>query len=161
MSAPPSASDQRVQASILEHGPSTATQLAARLGLSAAGVRRHLDVLADQGHVTSREQRIYGTRGRGRPAKVFALTDSGRADFYQAYDSLAIEALNLLVEQAGPEAVAALGRRRVAEVERRYHRLRSDSDQSPAEDLHAAHLVATSMADPALLRLLPDPGPEG
>ena len=39
---------------------------------------------------------MYGARGRGRPAKVFALTDAGRAEFYTAYDELAIQALDFL-----------------------------------------------------------------
>jgi len=97
----------RVARSILQHGPSTANDLASRLGLTPAAVRRHLTVLASTGQVTSREQRVYGHRGRGRPAKVFALTDSGRGEFYQAYDALAINALDHLAEVAGPEAVEA------------------------------------------------------
>ena len=83
---------ERVARSILQHGPSTANELARRLGLTPAAVRRHLTVLLSLGHLTSREQRVYGHRGRGRPAKVFALTDAGRGVFYQAYDDLAIAA---------------------------------------------------------------------
>ena len=33
-------------------------------------IRRHLDVLLAGGHLEAREQRVYGARGRGRPAKV-------------------------------------------------------------------------------------------
>ncbi|MBI5027339.1 MAG: helix-turn-helix domain-containing protein, partial [Actinobacteria bacterium] len=95
----------RVARSILQHGPSTANDLAGRLGLTPAAVRRHLTVLASTGQVTSREQRVYGHRGRGRPAKVFALTDAGRAEFFQAYDRLAIDALEYLQRVAGPAAV--------------------------------------------------------
>ena len=69
----------RVAQSILEHGPSTAAALGERLGLTAAAVRRHLDGLLERGLLTAREQRVYGARGRGRPAKVFALTDAGEA----------------------------------------------------------------------------------
>ena len=64
---------RRVLSSILEHGPSTAAELSGRLGLTPAGIRRHLDVLLAYGHVEAREQRIYGARGRGRPAKDFVL----------------------------------------------------------------------------------------
>ena len=35
-------------------------------------------VLLAAGHVEAREQRVYGARGRGRPAKDFVLTDAGR-----------------------------------------------------------------------------------
>ena len=95
----------RVASSILEHGPSTAAELAERLGLTPAAIRRHLDVLLAAGHLEAREQRVYGARGRGRPAKVFVLTDAGRSVFYTAYDDLAIEALEFLAASAGPDAV--------------------------------------------------------
>jgi len=95
----------RVSRSILQHGPSTANDLALRLGLTPAAVRRHLSVLSDSGQVTSRQQRIYGPRGRGRPAKVFELTDSGRGIFYQAYDRLANDALHYLYHLGGDQAV--------------------------------------------------------
>lgn len=119
---------QRVAQSILEHGPSTAAQLAERLGLTAAAVRRHLDVLLERGLLVSREQRVYGSRGRGRPAKVFALSDAGRADFYSAYDDLAIQALEFLSEQAGPDAVTTFARSRAAPVEARYGKILAEAD---------------------------------
>lgn len=92
----------RVARSILQHGPSTAAQLAERLGLTPAAVRRHLAVLEQIGHLDAREERVYGHRGRGRPAKAFHLTDAGRGEFYQAYDRLSIQAFRYLKEQLGP-----------------------------------------------------------
>ena len=103
---------ERVAASMLEHGPSTAAALAGRLGLTPAAIRRHLDVLVDGGHAGAREQRTYGARGRGRPARVFFLTDSGRARFYSDYDTLAVQALEFLAERNGPAAVDAFARSR-------------------------------------------------
>ena len=50
----------RVASSILEHGPSTAAELAERLGLTPAAIRRHLDALLATGQVEAREQRVYG-----------------------------------------------------------------------------------------------------
>ncbi|PLW72850.1 transcriptional regulator, partial [Streptomyces sp. DJ] len=91
----------RVARSILDHGPSTAADLAERLDLTAAAVRRHLDALVAEGIVEPREKRVYGNRGRGRPAKVFALTDCGRDAFYQAYDQLAADALRWIAQSAG------------------------------------------------------------
>lgn len=113
----------RVARSILQHGPSTAAQLADRLGLTPAAVRRHLTVLMEVGRLTSREQRVYGHRGRGRPAKVFCLTDAGRAEFYQAYDALAISALDYLGEQAGPDAIDAFADAAMAGIARRFQAL--------------------------------------
>lgn len=110
----------RVARSILEHGPSTAADLAERLSLTPAAVRRHLTVLTDAGHLEPREQRVYGQRGRGRPAKVFALTDAGRETFHHAYDELAINALRFLREAGGPDAVNAFAEKVMDEVRRRF-----------------------------------------
>ncbi|MEF2525938.1 MULTISPECIES: helix-turn-helix transcriptional regulator [Streptomyces] len=108
----------RVARSILDHGPSTVADLAARLGLTQAAVRRHLDTLVTDGVVEAREQRVYGARTRGRPAKVFALTDCGRDAFDQSYDSLAADALRWIAQSAGggeqgEAAVAAFARARM------------------------------------------------
>jgi predicted ArsR family transcriptional regulator len=147
-SAAPADSDastrQRVAQSILEHGPSTAAELATRLGLTAAAIRRHLDGLAENGMVTAKEQRIYGARGRGRPAKVFALTDTGRAGFYQAYDQLAIAALQALSDTAGDQAVTALARTRMARVEERYRSIMADQGRP---ELSGAQALAAALSD--------------
>lgn len=109
----------RVARSILDHGPSTVADLAKRLGLTQAAVRRHLDALVADDVIAPREQRVYGARTRGRPAKVFALTDCGRDAFDQSYDSLAVEALRWIAQSAGggeqgEAAVAAFARARLA-----------------------------------------------
>jgi predicted ArsR family transcriptional regulator len=116
----------RVARSILDHGPSTAAELALRLELTQAAVRRHLDALAAEGVVEPREKRVYGSRGRGRPAKVFALTDCGRDAFDQAYDELAADALRWIAQTAGggevgEAAVAAFARARIAAQAGKYH----------------------------------------
>jgi len=113
----------RVARSILINGPSSAAVLAERLELTPAAVRRHLDHLLEEGLAEAREERIYGPRGRGRPAKVFVLTDSGRHAFHQAYDDLATTALQFIAEAGGEAAVTEFARRRVAEVEVRYREL--------------------------------------
>jgi predicted ArsR family transcriptional regulator len=105
---------------ILELGPSTAATLGSRLGLTPAAIRRHLDNLLAEGLIETRTARTYGNRGRGRPAKVFVITDAGRSAFEHAYDDLASGALRFLAETAGPEAVAEFARRQLADLERRY-----------------------------------------
>ncbi|MEO6470416.1 MAG: winged helix-turn-helix transcriptional regulator, partial [Aeromicrobium sp.] len=114
---------ERVANSILEEGPSTAFDLAQRLRLTPAAVRRHLDQLLADGVIEAREQRINGARGRGRPAKVFVVTDAGRDHFDVAYDGLAADALRYLQSTGGDEAVQAFARHRVAELEDRYRPL--------------------------------------
>ena len=113
----------RVARVILESGPTTAGVLAERLGLTPAAVRRHLDALLAEGLIAEREHRPSGLRGRGRPAKLFAVTDAGRDSFDQAYDDLAASALRFLAANGGREAVAAFARQRVAELEGRYRPL--------------------------------------
>ena len=131
---------QRVASSILEHGPSTAAELAERLGLTPAAIRRHLDVLLAAGHLVARERRVYGTRGRGRPAKVFVLTDAGRSVFYTAYDGLAIEALEFLASTSGEDAVTRFAEVRMAQSEKRYQERMATAgpDRTPAQALAAA-----------------------
>ena len=134
----------RVAQSILEHGPSTAAALGDRLGLTAAAVRRHLDVLLERGLVVAREQKVYGSRGRGRPAKVFALTDSGRGDFYSAYDDLAIAALEFLSAEGGSDSVRRFAASRVAPAEARYREVLTSADETLS---HAQVLAGALTAD--------------
>lgn len=106
---------------LLEQGPATAASLGERLGISPTAVRRHLDTLVGDGLATEREQRPLAgrQRGRGRPAREFLLTDSGRAVFPHAYDDLAAAALRFLAESGGEEAVTAFAERRVGGIEER------------------------------------------
>ena len=57
---------------ILERGPATAVDLAERLAITPAGIRRHLDALIADGILQAREAHITSShsRGRGRPSKV-------------------------------------------------------------------------------------------
>ena len=143
----------RVARTILENGPSTAADLARLIDLTPAAVRRHLDHLADEGIVESRDQKVYGTRGRGRPAKVFVLTESGRDSFDQQYDDLAAQAMRFLAETQGEEAVVEFARRRVAFVERDYAAVMAiDPDLTPAEALAR---VFTQQGYAASVRELP------
>jgi predicted ArsR family transcriptional regulator len=105
---------------ILELGPCTAATIGGRLGLTPAAIRRHLDNLIADGMIETRTARSYGNRGRGRPAKVFVITDAGRSAFEHAYDDLATSALRFLERTHGAQAVAEFARQQIAETERRY-----------------------------------------
>ena len=130
---------QRVARTLLEEGPSTAAVLAARLDLTPAAVRRHLDHMLVSGTVEARDPRVRGVRGRGRPAKVFALTEAGRDQFEQQYDDLAAQALRFLARTAGDEAVAAFARDRLSGLEQRVHAIQaSDPGLTPSEALARA-----------------------
>jgi predicted ArsR family transcriptional regulator len=136
----------RVARLILANGPSTAADLAARLRLTPAGVRRHLDALLAEHLVEAREQRVYGHRGRGRPAKVFALTGEGRAVFHHSYDDMAIDALRFIAETAGDEGVNAFARRRFAGLAERYADTLSAADPADRPNLLADALSADGYA---------------
>ena len=140
---------------ILELGPSTAATLGSRLGLTPAAIRRHLDNLLAEGLIETRTARTYGNRGRGRPAKVFVITDAGRSAFEHAYDDLATGALRFLAETAGPEAVAEFARRQLADLERRYAPVVGQGElasrvQALAEALSADGYAASAGPAPAI-----------
>ncbi|HSI92323.1 MAG TPA: metalloregulator ArsR/SmtB family transcription factor [Jiangellaceae bacterium] len=136
----------RVARKILENGPSTAAWLADRLGLTPAAVRRHLDALLADGMIEAREPRVYGHRGRGRPAKVFALTEAGRDAFEQAYDDLAVSALQFLAETGGEKLVADFARQRIAALEERYRPVVSKAAAEERAEALARVLTADGYA---------------
>ncbi|MDX8036147.1 metalloregulator ArsR/SmtB family transcription factor [Lentzea sp. BCCO 10_0856] len=98
---------------LLEQGPVTAAGIAEELGISPTAVRRHIDGLLADGEATTRDAPRQTQRGRGRPAKLFLLTDAGRARFGHAYDDLAVAALRFLAQTGGEEAVRAFAQSRV------------------------------------------------
>lgn len=104
---------QAVTKLLLERGPVTAALIAGALGLSPAAVRRHLDALICEGEVGTRDAPRRGQRGRGRPAKLFLLTEAGRSRFGHAYDDLAVSALRFLDERGGEQAIRAFAESRV------------------------------------------------
>ena len=148
----------RIARLILENGPATAAGLSARLGLTPAAIRRHLDNLLADGLIETRIARSYGNRGRGRPAKLFAITDAGRGEFEHTYDDLASSALRFIAETAGPGAVAQFARQQVSELERRYR---------PVVEAAAPALRVQALADAlsadgyaACVSAAPAPAPE-
>ena len=128
-----------IMLTMLRAGTITATQLAHTLGLSAAGIRRHLDALIDDEYaelVTMKKP----SGGRGRPAKAFRLTPQGRALFGHDYDSLAAQALTTLRETEGDEAVKAFARKRARD-------LVSDVDKRDDDTIeHAAHALVDALS---------------
>lgn len=109
---------------LLEGGTATVAELADRLDLTGAAVRRHLDELVDAGLVGCGDRPAFGPdtrrKGRGRPARYYHLTQAGRDSFGTSYQEVALDALRFLAETAGPEAVMALAQRRLVPVESHY-----------------------------------------
>ncbi len=109
----------RVVDLLWREGPMSAATLAAELGISAAAVRRHLDALQAQGRIEGHTAPHKASRGRGRPAREFALTTAGRERFPHAYDDLAVAALRHLARSGGAEAVTAFAQEQLAGLEER------------------------------------------
>ena len=102
---------------ILEHGPATASTLSQSLALTPAGIRRHLELLVADGILEAREPRTSSARGRGRPSKVFLMTDAGRAQFEHTYDDLAVSALRFMASHSGAHLVASFAQSRADDIE--------------------------------------------
>jgi predicted ArsR family transcriptional regulator len=115
-----SAPDRRTRGAIvqllLQAGPITASDIGDRLGISAAGVRRHLDALLEAGDAQASAAAAWQHNGRGRPAKRYRLTAAGRAKLDHAYDDLAVAAMRQLREIGGDDAVRTFARRRIDSI---------------------------------------------
>lgn len=124
--------------SILENGPSSALLLSERLGITPAGIRRHLDALVEEGVIEPREPRTRES-GRGRPSKVFVMTDLGRTSFEHSYDDLAISALRFIAQgsaaTSGAGAVTAFAHTRAEEMERKFHLVTKNAAKNSARAL--------------------------
>jgi predicted ArsR family transcriptional regulator len=101
---------------ILENGPSTAAALSEKLGFTPAGIRRHLDALVIEGVLEAREPHVALVRGRGRPSKVFVMTDNGREKFEHSYDDLAVAALKFMSSQLGEQSIKAFAESRADDI---------------------------------------------
>lgn len=109
---------REVMSLLLKLGPVTASEIGESLGLSAAGVRRHLDKLVGESYAETCEPHAVAGAGasRGRPAKYYRLTDAGRDLFGNTYDTLASEAIDVLRRFGGDEAVRGLARERIRKI---------------------------------------------
>lgn len=137
----PDGQTRRAIIQLLLEGPTTAGEIGDRLGISAAGVRRHLDVLIDAGDAAASAAAAWQHSGRGRPAKRYRLTAAGRAKLGHTYDDLAVAAIRQLREIGGTDAVRTFARRRIDTI-----LAGMDSDPDHGSDVAAtADRVATAL----------------
>lgn len=132
---------ERVARSLLAQGPGTPSQLAERLHLTSAAVRKSLSSLSSAGLVEGSERSPYGpapAKRRGRPSVVFSLTPRGRAALNQESDSLAIEALRFVAEVQGQAGVIAFAQRRAANL---MHQFSSESSSTISAVEHLAETL--------------------
>jgi predicted ArsR family transcriptional regulator len=104
----------------------TVTEMAQQLGLTGMGVRRHLDQLEADGLVEPTE---CSRKRLGRPATGWRLSNGGLELFPRRYDGLALDVLEDVSEQVGPEGLDALFRHRTEKLVADYEsRLRETAD---------------------------------
>ena len=129
---------RRIFASIMAQGNMTAVQLAALLGITPTAVRRHLDSLEAEGLIQARAPRRNPSPGRGRPAKVFQITDVGRDQFHQAYGELAVQAIAQLVAAVGPDGLSSLAKAHFWPIEASFDAIKSSHPGEAVTDVLVA-----------------------
>lgn len=110
----------RVLRLVVEQGPISAAELARLLALTPAGVRRHIAALERDQRIVVHEPAGPEQRRRGRPARFYVATDTGRSGLSHAYSELATDALQFLESVAGSGAVELFANERVSGLEERY-----------------------------------------
>jgi len=87
----------------LKRADAKVSDLAAALDMTEAGVRQHLDALADHGLVVSHTGPAVG---RGRPPTVWALTDLAQDLFPDRHDDLTVELITAVRTALGDTGLA-------------------------------------------------------
>lgn len=111
---------ERVLHLIVELGPISAAELARRLDLTSAAVRRHLTSLENERQVEARDDVPIGKRGRGRPARKYVAAASAHTHLGTAYAQAALAALAQIKDALGPEGITAFAQARSEEMRTRY-----------------------------------------
>jgi len=139
---------------VVADGPITAAELAERLELTSAGVRRHVGALeaADQIAV----HRVPGGhRGRGRPARHYVATESGHRALSNAYSALSVDALRYLVDVVGADAVDGFADVRGQRLEERYSKAIGAAGGDPSARIQALADAMTADGYAATARPVP------
>jgi predicted ArsR family transcriptional regulator len=92
-----------------KHPGVTVSELAAELGLTGMGVRRHLESLEVDGLV---ERSTCSRHGIGRPPNGWRLSPQGMELLPRRYDTFVVQLLEDMCEQVGDEGIDVVLRRR-------------------------------------------------
>ena len=85
-------------------GAQPAASLATRFGVTAMAVRQHLYALQEEGMVAAQSE----PSGRGRPTKLWALTDKAQGLFPDAHQELAVDLLEHMRAQFGEAGLESI-----------------------------------------------------
>lgn len=119
-------------------GPSDASALSKRLGVTAMAVRQHLYDLAAEGLVTAQEE----ARPVGRPAKLWALTDTADTVFPDAHADLALDLIGSIRATLGEAGIQAVIEDR-AKRQTKAYRAAMEKASTLAEKLDALAALRT------------------
>lgn len=92
-----------------QHGALSAANLSSQLSISLTATRKHIQELQTQQLIVCQTER---PEGRGRPRRVYRLSEQGEEAFPKTYADLCLEVLQHLEALYGKEAVDAVLRRR-------------------------------------------------
>lgn len=137
---------------VLEQGPITASRIGKLLHLTPAAVRRHLALLEDFGVIEVLEEYVSPETERGRPARRFVATESGRATTGTTYSDLATKALSFLRDKAGADLLEEFVDARVAELEERYRPVLEAAGTNPLRRVEALSKALTADGYAATVR---------
>jgi predicted ArsR family transcriptional regulator len=105
MTSPVTDAKRRLLDHLLVVDHATAPELAVQLGLTDAGIRQHLDALADAGLV---ETVKIAASGRGRPPLAYRVTGAAHSLYPDRHVDLTVELLAAMRESLGDAAVATV-----------------------------------------------------
>jgi DeoR family transcriptional regulator, suf operon transcriptional repressor len=108
LDAKPESTQEALLLHLKKQGEMTVAQLSSLLKITEMAVRRHLSHLQSKGLVESR----LVNQGRGRPNYLYRLGPQAATLFPSGFDSLAKDLLHLVHEEAGPQGVTALLKKR-------------------------------------------------
>jgi len=135
---------QRVLQLVASAGPIAAPQIAQRLDLTPAAIRRHLSVLEQTEQIAVHESHGTAPARRGRPARLYVATNQGQAALSHRYSDIATDALRFLAQTGGTAAVEQFAEHRVAALEARLGEVLAKAGDGTADRVQA---LASALSD--------------
>ncbi len=99
-------------------GSLTVSEISKELGITEMAVRRHLNTLERDELIKSSLVR----QAMGRPTNLYSLTDKAESQFPKAYQNLAMDILDGINEEEGPEKIREVFDRREKRLRKLYEK---------------------------------------
>jgi predicted ArsR family transcriptional regulator len=134
-------------------GPISADSAAEKLGITAMAVRQHLYAMEAAGEAAHVDE----ARPRGRPVKLWRVTEAADSHFADSHSSLATDLIVQMKKAFGEEGVDRLLKLRNAELEKNY-RAKTDRALSLRAKLDALAKIRSAEGYMADVRRDPETG---